>query len=67
MAVVGLQIMHCAVPRHEVAAAINGMVVGLAASRVLPSAPPTHTHVLSAPPAAGLSLFLSEGRKDTAP
>ncbi len=56
-AAVGLQIMHCAVPRHEVAAAINGMVVGLAASGALPGAPPKHTHVLSAP-AAGLSLFL---------
>ena len=46
------QIMHCAVPRHEVPAAINGMVVGLAASGAPQGAPPAHEHVMSALAAA---------------
>lgn len=51
-----VQIMHCAVPRHEVPAAINGAVVGLAVSGASLDATPTHMHVLSTSTGGGVPL-----------
>lgn len=47
----GEQVMHSAVPRHEIPAAINGTVVGLSASGKPESGSPTISHVLSGSPA----------------
>lgn len=41
------QVMHSAVPLHEIPAAINGTVVGLSASGKPESGSPTIVHVLS--------------------
>lgn len=61
-----IQVMHCAVPLHEVPAAINGTVVGLSVSGKSKGAAATMSHVLTAtaldaPPLECLGLGIVRG------
>jgi hypothetical protein len=61
-----VQVMHCAVPLHEVPAAINGTVVGLSVSGKSKGAAATMSHVLTAtaldaPPLECLGLGIVRG------